>query len=40
MGTLSEAAREARRRVDREKSRQAVDVLVSSDRPHWETRRQ
>src|SRR6476620_8525466 len=30
MGTVSEAEREARRRADREKSRQAVEALVSS----------
>jgi hypothetical protein len=31
MGTVSEAEREARRRADREKSRQAVEALVSSE---------
>src|SRR3954451_16609261 len=31
MGTVSEADRDARRRGDREKSRQAVEALVSSE---------
>jgi hypothetical protein len=31
MGTMSEAEREARRKADREKSRQAVEALVSSE---------
>src|SRR3954462_3684019 len=31
MGTMSEAEREARRRADREKSREAVEALVTSD---------
>jgi hypothetical protein len=31
MGTVSEAEREARRKADREKSRQAVEALVSSE---------